>query len=275
MIKSFNNSIEFLSRQQHKITKNKAVMNLDPKSIIKYSCRNVKSYGSSTIWVSTLQNNMIKVANLGDSGFMLIRYNQKENLSKIIAYSQEKHHAFNTPFQITKIPKDLSILGKEYLKLSSHNANLFWNDDPSLSDVYSSKVAPGDILILASDGLYDNLFFDDILEIVNTFMKKRFRKNIVPSTIDSFKEWSNSPRSTDFIYSQVNAYELASVLAKEARRRSKSENTLSPFEKKWNSFITNYLKEKNMTDQVQSQPKVWKGGKRDDICVVVSFITTS
>ena len=268
-----NKSIEFFSRKSHKNLKDKEMMNLDPKSIIKYSWSSIKNYGSSTVWVSTLQNDTIKVANLGDSGFMLIRYNKVAEQSKIIAYSQEKQHAFNTPYQVTKIPKDTSILGKEYQRLSAHNANLFWNDDPSLADIYSTNVVPGDILILATDGLYDNLFFDDILDIINTFMKRKQSTTKVWKTSKFSKDWQESKSNKDSIYSQVNAYELASILANEAKKRSKSESTFSPFEKKWSSFILNYYKEKKVPEIEQSQPQGWKGGKKDDIWVVVSFIS--
>jgi serine/threonine protein phosphatase PrpC len=46
----------------------------------------------------------------------------------------------------------------------------FWNDDPSEALTYNSYVKPGDIIILGTDGLFDNLFINDILNIVDDFM---------------------------------------------------------------------------------------------------------
>ena len=47
----------------------------------------------------------------------------------------------------------------------------FCEDSPEDSDNYQLRVREGDLLILASDGVFDNLFEDEILQIVKNFTK--------------------------------------------------------------------------------------------------------
>lgn len=48
----------------------------------------------------------------------------------------------------------------------------FCEDSPEDSDNYQLRVREGDLLILGTDGLFDNLFEDDILAIVKEFVAK-------------------------------------------------------------------------------------------------------
>ena len=72
----------------------------------------VKSTGSATSVVGVINNKNMSVANLGDSGFMLVRgafYDKKEkdNFNPcILIKSKPQQHAFNTPFQLTNLPID-------------------------------------------------------------------------------------------------------------------------------------------------------------------------
>jgi serine/threonine protein phosphatase PrpC len=40
-------------------------------------------------------------------------------------------------------------------------------------ELYAMQVAPGDAMIIASDGLFDNLFDEEIAEIVNALVRVR------------------------------------------------------------------------------------------------------
>jgi hypothetical protein len=42
--------------------------------------------------------------NLGDSGFILIRFDTSNNEPYILIRSKEQTHGFNTPFQLTRLP---------------------------------------------------------------------------------------------------------------------------------------------------------------------------
>lgn len=94
--------------------------------------------GSSTCCVLVLDGIHISAANLGDSGFMVIRG------LEIIFRTKEQQHSFNFPYQI-----------------GTGSA-----DKPQHSQRLNVEVQPGDLIIVGTDGLWDNLFDDDIIEVV-------------------------------------------------------------------------------------------------------------
>ena len=61
-----------------------------------------EAFGGSTIAVLCQHNSQIGVANLGDSGFVLLRRGM--NGMRIAMRSQEQQHVFNCPYQLTRLP---------------------------------------------------------------------------------------------------------------------------------------------------------------------------
>jgi serine/threonine protein phosphatase PrpC len=49
----------------------------------------------------------------------------------------------------------------------------FFQDKPEDSDIYQMRVREGDLLLLATDGVFDNLFEDEILSIVSNLSRNR------------------------------------------------------------------------------------------------------
>lgn len=93
--------------------------------------------GSATCCVVVLDGYCLKTANLGDSGFMVIRGND------IVFRSKEQQHSFNFPYQ----------LGTGSADMPSHAVSINVN------------IQPGDLVILGTDGLWDNLYDDEIVEV--------------------------------------------------------------------------------------------------------------
>ncbi|KAK4689614.1 protein phosphatase PTC7, partial [Tremellales sp. Uapishka_1] len=79
-----------------------------------------------------------KAVNLGDSGFSILRDD------KIIFASTSQTHYFNCPRQLAKIPAKMKSQG-----------NI--TDLPSDGERFDFEVIPGDVVILYTDGLSDNL----------------------------------------------------------------------------------------------------------------------
>lgn len=94
--------------------------------------------GSSTCCILALEGTHINAANLGDSGFMIIRG------LEIVYRTKEQQHSFNFPYQI-----------------GTGSA-----DKPHHSQRIQIEVQPDDLIILGTDGLWDNLFDDDIIDVV-------------------------------------------------------------------------------------------------------------
>jgi len=104
--------------------------------------KNQSLIGSSTacIIVFNRESNYLHTANLGDSGFVIVRNN------KIVHRSREQQHYFNSPFQMAILPT-----------MSSGEPNNLFNDSPELAEVSSFELSEGDFIVIATDGLWDNL----------------------------------------------------------------------------------------------------------------------
>lgn len=111
----------------------------NPREIMRYAYDNSKATGTSTCCVLTIQDNVLRAANLGDSGFLVLRQTQQG--LKFVMQSEEQQHDFNTPRQ----------LGTNSL------------DMPHDAHRYELQLHPGDIVIAGTDGLFDNLSVDDIM----------------------------------------------------------------------------------------------------------------
>jgi protein phosphatase PTC7 len=80
-------------------------------------------------------------------------------------YSDAQTHAFNTPFQLAMIPP-------EVLRRSEIFGGKQLSDMPKDSMVSSHQLRHGDVVVFASDGVWDNLTGNDVLRIVSHHMTK-------------------------------------------------------------------------------------------------------
>lgn len=96
--------------------------------------------GTTTACVTTLQGNTLTVANIGDSRCWIFR----PSLGDFVLKTSEQWHWFDCPKQLgTNSP-----------------------DTPAVdADVHSIDLEDGDVIILATDGLPDNLWDHEILSI--------------------------------------------------------------------------------------------------------------
>ena len=111
------------------------------------------STGSSTACVLVLnrENSTVYTANIGDSGFMVVRKGE------IVHKSEEQQHYFNTPFQLSLPPP-------------GHDHNVL-SDSPDSADTLSFPVKEGDVILVATDGVFDNVpekLLLDVLKEVST-----------------------------------------------------------------------------------------------------------
>ncbi|XP_017020459.1 protein phosphatase PTC7 homolog fig [Drosophila kikkawai] len=96
--------------------------------------------GSSTACLVAMHRRdcTLYTANLGDSGFLVVRN------GRILHRSEEQTHAFNTPFQLTVPPGG----GQDYS---------LYCDRPEMAVSTRLTLQPHDLVILATDGLFDNM----------------------------------------------------------------------------------------------------------------------
>lgn len=122
-----------------KLTVESSLSSRDPVDIMTEAYQ-YSSYvqGSSTCCILVLDGIHLNAANLGDSGFMVLRG------LDIVYRTKEQQHSFNFPYQI-----------------GTGSA-----DKPQHSQRITVEVQPGDLVITGTDGLWDNLFDEDIIEVV-------------------------------------------------------------------------------------------------------------
>lgn len=71
---------------------------LCPLSILKFSLRRTVSIGSATSTICVINKKELTALNLGDSGFLLIRFDNVTNEPYILIKSVEQTHNFNSPY---------------------------------------------------------------------------------------------------------------------------------------------------------------------------------
>ena len=116
---------------------------LDVKEILVEAVKKTKSKGSSTFVMAGLDpdsQGIMKTINLGDSGFIIARPTGDRDL-KLIYRSPDQLYGFDFPFQC------------------GTNCDL-----PTDADTRVHVVKNKDLVILASDGIFDNVFDKDILK---------------------------------------------------------------------------------------------------------------
>ncbi|KAJ3168531.1 hypothetical protein HDU88_001421 [Geranomyces variabilis] len=126
--------------------------NVDPRAILQlsYDQTNVdvakaKILGSTTAIIAVLRDDELRIANLGDCGVLIVRNDEP------IFRSEEQQHSFNFPYQLGTGSRD----------------------SPSDAQTFAVKIQEDDIVILGSDGMFDNVFDEDIVEIVRAVVNGR------------------------------------------------------------------------------------------------------
>jgi protein phosphatase PTC7 len=220
--------------------------------------------GSSTICLATLDPKLgqLAYANLGDGGLMVIRrvetnakftgtagYANTANSSswKVAYLSQQQLRAFNLPYQLgfTNVPD---------------TPNSF--ESPSDADTASIPVLPGDILVLATDGLFDNVDLNEIVEEVSQWQKQFFvTDSSSAGSAGASGAVSASGEKEDLRLPSSKGNEamqaLATRLVKMARTFSLDNSRDSPF--------ALLAKENDI---------MWGGGMPDDTTVVVARVVS-
>jgi protein phosphatase PTC7 len=146
---------------------------IDPSRVLENAYTGTKARGSSTACIITLKNQGIHAVNLGDSGFVVVRD------GRTVLRSPSQQHDFNFTYQLE----------------SGGGSDL-----PSSAQVFHFPVAPGDVIVAGTDGLFDNLYNNEISGVI----VEALRVGLEP---------------------QVAAQKIAAL----ARQRATDKNRQSPF----------------------------------------------
>ncbi|XP_077215100.1 putative protein phosphatase 2C 80 isoform X2 [Tasmannia lanceolata] len=112
---------------------------IDPARVLEKAYSSTKAKGSSTACIIALTEQGLHAVNLGDSGFIVVRD------GCTIFRSPAQQHDFNFTYQLA--------CGSE-------------SDLPSSGQVFTIPVASGDVIIAGTDGLFDNLYNNEVTAVV-------------------------------------------------------------------------------------------------------------
>ncbi|KAK9806298.1 hypothetical protein WJX72_009199 [[Myrmecia] bisecta] len=181
----------------------------DVLKVVQAAARRVQQdglQGSSTICVTLIDTRQGRLtnANIGDSGLLLIGTTHSNQQMHIKYRSPQQEHSFGCPYQLGHHPKA---------------------DAPETAMLTTVPVAPGDVVILGTDGLFDNLSDEQILAEV----REQHKAGAQPTTIArhlTFKAFDNSmdkhsetpyslaaSEAFDMVYSGGKADDITVVVA--------------------------------------------------------------
>ena len=119
---------------------------------------NPHKQGSSTAVMAKLHpgSTFMQTCNLGDSGYMIIRPKLDGRLEKVFR-SQEQQHFFNCPYQCGAMqPSTIDTLIRKGLDIDQTKLT-------SYAQVEAHEIQHNDIIVLGSEGVFDNLFDEQIM----------------------------------------------------------------------------------------------------------------
>lgn len=131
-------------------------------------CKRERTFGSSTACLASLDpsNRALQICNLGDSGIILMRPRTfYSNVFETVYASAPQYHSWNTPFQ----------LGHYDHSTGSPTSSTYKFDHPKQATIAYHPIQQGDLLIVASDGLFDNLFVAEIEQLASTHLLQNLR----------------------------------------------------------------------------------------------------
>ncbi|PNW81687.1 hypothetical protein CHLRE_06g256300v5 [Chlamydomonas reinhardtii] len=112
----------------------------DAQEILERAYSQTTVRGSSTACVAVLNGDSLGVSNLGDSGLLILR------AGKVAFHTPQQQHGFNFPYQIGSADS--------------------MSDSPSSAQRFEVAVQPGDLLVLGTDGLWDNCFDEEVASVL-------------------------------------------------------------------------------------------------------------
>lgn len=179
--------------------------------------------GSTTACLISTDPNLplLHTAYIGDSGYIVIRFGLKKGY-RIVYRSPEQEKTFGCPFQ-----------------LGHHDGS----DSPNDCIILSHVIEVGDVVVVGSDGLFDNLGDDTIADIVGETLKKSAKRGFKNKQKKSF-------------FSSCNPQEVARNICFAAFETSRDKKADTP----WSNAATEEFNQ------------IYCGGKLDDITVVVGFV---
>lgn len=145
------------------------------EQIVLEASQRIISYGSSTLLLAVCRASLLYTYCLGDSSFIVLRKREDNSGISTVYRSVEQQHSFNCPFQLSNLPKphtyeELVSKGFGSLITLLKKSSKSMNDSPFDADTEMIPLKVGDIIIAGTDGIFDNLYDQDIIKTTEQAM---------------------------------------------------------------------------------------------------------
>ena len=234
---------------------------LSPAELLAKSYEKTKAanvIGSSTVCVGLFDSvhHQLHFSNIGDSGIIVLRHIDSDVAG---ALRRDK----TTPRVERKSDLRVAFVSQQQLKSFNHPFQMGWTgeeiDDPdtsfknpSESCTSSVHILRGDIIIMATDGLFDNVDVDDIAQIALEWEQKhQFVDD--RGIIGRNKRWASGNSLTNLSAEAIPS--LADILCQKARENSLDSSIDSPF-----------------AMLAKDNDIMWSGGMPDDCTVIAMHV---
>lgn len=196
--------------------------------------------GSATACILTMDSTkgVLRSANLGDSGFVVLR--QGTGKQGVYYASPPQQLGFNTPLQLAKLPKE-------------------WIQDGSISNMpkdaalWHCSLRHGDLIIVGTDGLFDNVDAKNEIPQFAKFIKEKHHAAYTARTTKGDTADGKAPDTLDEDREFVQV--LATNLMEYAKICQNTTTKQSPFEREAARHGIHY-----------------PGGKVDDVALVCCLV---
>jgi protein phosphatase PTC7 len=119
---------------------------LSAQAILEKAVEKTLVMGSSTACVVAVNGSTLVASNLGDSGFLILRGGE------IALKTAQQQHKFNFPYQC--------------------GAPGAGGDSPAAANRYKFDLLPGDLIVMGTDGLWDNCWPEEVQSVVKFCLDK-------------------------------------------------------------------------------------------------------
>jgi protein phosphatase PTC7 len=131
-----------------------------PQQILEYAHKKTMARGSCTACILCVDKGVLHASNLGDSGFLVVRQGE------LAFMSPQQQHEFNFPYQLGSADS--------------------MADMPSAAQRFSIEVEIGDIVVAATDGVFDNVYPDEAAAMVSVAKKNGDSPEVAATLLAQF-----------------------------------------------------------------------------------------
>lgn len=162
-----------------------------PISLLKEAYEDTSSLGSTSVLLAVMDNTtqihgkfhpMVGVVTLGDCELvMLRRTNGLQHPLQVILHTEKQRIGGNkqTPLQLARMDSETDPDFEEEAALDAIERG---------TGLHCMSTNEGDVLIMGSDGIFDNLFLQEVIDICNQFLQPGQTNLFSPASADKLEE---------------------------------------------------------------------------------------